>query len=74
MQTIHRALYLTSGDIFNALIVVANNRCNLSIDLVGADCPVRIRGLSASAQNTVMAIGWLKAINTPQPSHSMTPK
>lgn len=40
-QTVHDTLYLTFDDTLNVVIaidiVIANNRCNLAIDLVGAD-------------------------------------
>jgi hypothetical protein len=43
------ALYLTSGDTFNALIVIVNNCYDLAVDLAGADHPGRTCGPSTSA-------------------------
>jgi hypothetical protein len=63
MQTVHDTLYLTSSDAFNTLIaidvVVVTSRCDVTVDLVGADCP-RVH------RSTITTIWWLEAINSPQ--------
>jgi hypothetical protein len=54
---IRDSLYLTFDDAFNVIIVVANNHCNLAIDLARADRPQVDRA-------TITAMWWLEAINT----------
>jgi hypothetical protein len=67
-RTLHIRLYLTSDDIFNAIIaikiVVITNRCDSVVDLVGADRPDQARRPSACGRKLATTRWWLRAINT----------
>jgi hypothetical protein len=73
-RTVRVKLYLASDDVFNAMITVIIDRCDLAVDLVGVDRLDQERGLATVGKIEAMARRWLFAINATQPPPSRAPK